>query len=114
MKNIISVACKTTKRKGFSSTCASSLDRFYVLETFVCRTRADASRSDGRVLHRFLPVRFESCLNDTPRFTSVQRVEAMEYFKGAFSGSYERRAARAAGLFKETIIKVALIKRVVA
>lgn len=54
-----------------------------------CSQRAHASRSDRHVLRRFLPVRFETCLNDAPRLPSIQRVEAMGYFQGN-----ERRAKK--------------------
>ena len=85
-KNIINAARGSDDEKeSVFRACARARarrDRFYVLETFVCS--AHASRSDRHVLRRFLPVRFESCLNDTPRFPSIQLVSRRwEYSKGA-------------------------------
>lgn len=46
--------------------------RFYIPSTFVRGVRD--SRSGGRVLLRFLPVRFESCLNDASRLRNTAGV----------------------------------------
>lgn len=95
--------------------CARELVGLLLCSRNFCLRRG--SRSDRYVLGRFLPVRSESCLNDTSRFPSIQCVEVMGIFQGSGPDVEQKgsgRAARAAGLFKETIIKVALIKRVAA
>lgn len=84
--------------------CVYLLGRFYILLTFV-RAVCD-SRSGGHVLLRFLPVCFESCLNDAPR------LRTLAVFQGSESGGGFRqragckkdwgtlRAARAVGLLQ--------------
>jgi len=52
------------------------------------------SRSGGHVLSRFLPVRFESCLNDAPRLRNVLSVFQGRGREREEDGERERDRAR--------------------
>lgn len=72
--NVINSRSEITSRVCISVCFAGVYlsDRFYIPLTFVRGVRD--SRSGGRVLLRFLPVRFESCLNDASRLRNTPGV----------------------------------------